>query len=920
MLFGAQIEGSLNIDLAIIYADFKAIAGFDIALFHDKDFMCEGKSAGYNGWYGIGQIYGYFKGDVGVKIDVWFFEGKASLGSIEAGALLMGGMPNPMWAFGKVRIRGSVLGGLIKISTSVSMEIGTPCYPDESSNPLDNIRILETTNPGYETIADARDNPPESIFLDPRITANVPLSGAVEHLVKIELPPTSKNKHGSFRNYKFFIKDVTIYQGNATTVPSNAPAIPNTFTYDNNEAYVANISVEPGLKPLTYYKIVVRATGMVFENGDWVNPLIQGERKEHIETLETFFRTGPAPNYIPKENLVFSMPLNRQRNFYTREYLECGILLKIAQDNLFNNPDKRVELWVRSLDNQYAKKLSFYVSVDGKGIYYQMPTDMPKNQLYNLALIRIDLEGEQNFLNALALENRRKLLTSLSDNSKMELLESVIIKKELSTLEKLNQAGQEGTLIMTQQAGMAGGGNLMVTTPTLSSAVANATSQGASSGSTTQQVTSTKPGQQQIAQISSKTTSATTLVAGGGLPKVAGGSTAGTGMSFDEQAMQNWVQIQQGYIGTYKNDTSDHRKIESMNKAEFGFIDTLVNIYFRTSFFDKVSDKIAAAGVVKATAANDFKTNPNCLLELQSANIIEGFEDMEWKSYSSTVTSSENKYGSQIPPLLIPFEYYDPSLNDHAVWNTKVFEMLHWVYDECERANFKIKNTTVQAPEVIDLSFLYRRTDPARLKTPDKRDPSDFYPLNRVGSGSFNPLWPLFTGVIVPGITNAEIRQKRPDTYNSRIKYSAYYIRKTLHVDYLSAHAFVLAYSEIADHWSEGDADDRNRKARDCVKDNWGHNIYLLIPESNLNNWITFPYYQMVQFWEDKMPVHQKLSGLYNNLPTNYINILMPPLNYDGRQVQIQRIHVGHPTQANSTSPLKWQYSHSCFMNISYNP
>lgn len=914
MLFGAQIRGSLNIDLAIIYADFSAIAGFDVALFHDKDLLCGGQSAGYNGWYGLGQIYGYFKGDVGVKIDVWFFEGKASLGSIEAGALLMGGMPNPFWTFGKVRIRGSVLGGLIKISTSVSMEIGTPCYPGDGANPLDNIRILEQTNPGHETIADARDNPPESVFIDPRVIANVPLSGSVENIVKIDIPPSSQNSNGSEKNYIFFIKDITVYEGNSTTVPENAPAIPINWANDNNNFQIVNIARQAPLKPHTYYKIVVRATGRVSEGGVWVNPLIKNKRNEHIETLVTYFKTGALPNNIPKENLVFSMPLNRQRNFYSREYTQCAILLKDAQNYLFTNVDKRVELWVRSLDDTYARKLSYTVS--GNAIYYNMPVDMPKHTLFNLALIQIDLEGEQNFLNALAQENRKQLLTSLHDGKKLELLASMgTVTVQQSNVQQVTQAIQEGTLTTTQQAGMAGGGNLVVTTPGINQAAMTPVAGGGSQGSTTPQVTSQSTIPSGTTTVTTKTNIGGTTTTGGTATKVAGVTITQGGTSFDELALANWAEIKQGYISTYKNDTSDYRKMELLNKAETGYMDTLINIYFRTSFYDRIADKFAAAGLVKATSATDFATNPYRNLDLQSANPIEAFERIELVAYEYIHQGNENPYGFYIPPLLFPNEAFDPSLNNHAVWRTKVFDMLHWIYDECERGNFKIKQTHVTAPDVLKIGFSFMRLEPVYLQAPGYRHVPSFYPQNYKNPMSFD----TWLGV-VQGITDAEIRNKAlQGSYNSFVNYSASTMRQALQFDFDHAHAFLEDYERNARHWSDGSAKSRDRKAADCVREGW------VIRSPNPNtpglgaaNYIELPYYQMVQFWEDKNAVHLKLAGrVYNNLATDYINIQMPALNYTVRDVYIQRLRIQNPT---SDPNYRWHYDHSCIMKISYLP
>jgi hypothetical protein len=215
---------------------------------------------------------------------------------------------------------------------------------------------------------------------------------------------------------------------------------------------------------------------------------------------------------------------------------------------------------------------------------------------------------------------------------------------------------------------------------------------------------------------------------------------------------------------------------------------------------------------------------------------------------------------------------------------------------------------------VLYIQFTYSRLDPVYLQAPGYRNVPAFYPQNYKNPMAFN----TSLGV-APGITDAEIRNKRlQGSFNGFVFYSGSTIRKALQYDFDHAQAFLDEYDRLADDFSDGNAKSRDRKASDCVKENWMINT----PNSNaplgMANLIRLPYYQMVQFWEDNRTVHTKLAGhVYDDLPTDYINIQMPALNYSGRDVYIQRLRIQNPT---SDPNYRWHYDHSCIMRISYTP
>ncbi len=127
---GYRLEiGDPRLKFLIFYADVDFAAGFDVTLKHyGNDTPC-GDDFGIDGWYANGQMYALADFDVGMEVDVWFFEGKLSLVKVSAAATLQAALPNPNWIKGQFYINGEVLNGLIKVSTNFKFELGEKCMP-----------------------------------------------------------------------------------------------------------------------------------------------------------------------------------------------------------------------------------------------------------------------------------------------------------------------------------------------------------------------------------------------------------------------------------------------------------------------------------------------------------------------------------------------------------------------------------------------------------------------------------------------------------------------------------------------------------------------------------------------------------------------------------------------------------------------
>lgn len=152
---GATIKASMERDF-FLYFKVMAALGFDVALMDTKGQSCEGyDEIGKNNFYAMGQLYAMLQGSAGLSINLGFWKGRIELCSLGIGALLKGGGPRPSWAFGLLRLKASVLNGLLSINTSVDFSVGHVCVPG-AGDPLANVNFFESISPSHDKIEDAK--------------------------------------------------------------------------------------------------------------------------------------------------------------------------------------------------------------------------------------------------------------------------------------------------------------------------------------------------------------------------------------------------------------------------------------------------------------------------------------------------------------------------------------------------------------------------------------------------------------------------------------------------------------------------------------------------------------------------------------------------------------------------------------------
>ncbi|MCC8037241.1 MAG: hypothetical protein LIP02_03775 [Bacteroidales bacterium] len=149
--FGFCAGAEFSCEAVLAYATLEAILGLDVVLtaYDNCDCINGGTLGGKGGFYAMGQVYGYLHGTVGLMLNLGFWKGKFPLVDVAFGALLKGGCPHPSWAYGKVRVKGSVMGGLFSFNRSAELHVGRVCIPRVGS-PLNDFDLFNDWTIGYE--------------------------------------------------------------------------------------------------------------------------------------------------------------------------------------------------------------------------------------------------------------------------------------------------------------------------------------------------------------------------------------------------------------------------------------------------------------------------------------------------------------------------------------------------------------------------------------------------------------------------------------------------------------------------------------------------------------------------------------------------------------------------------------------------
>lgn len=388
LIFGSSLAISMpELTFFIFYASFSAGIGFDVML---RNYGVEARCAnnmdsnepiGINGWYATGQMYAYIQGAIGIAIDILGFKGRWEILSIGAAAILQARLPNPFWMRGVVGGYFSILGGLISGQCQFDFEAGQQC--DILPGGKREILVIQGLDP-TENIEDA------SVFVRPRAIFNIPMD---------RITPL-KDSLDNYVELKPVIQSFTV------TNLGNNTVVPGTYEFDANHL-VAAFRPTDILQGNQNFRIDVTVEVLQRRAGetDFV-PAYMGVNAPAVQTKSGTFRTGPAPDFVPEENVTFAYPVNKQTNFFRNESNQGYVQLAQGQDYLFagspgNGPDpakwqQKIRFWQHGVSTPIAVT-NYTYDTEANRIQFAIPGgQLQPSKVSWFDLVDVPIIPEQN--------------------------------------------------------------------------------------------------------------------------------------------------------------------------------------------------------------------------------------------------------------------------------------------------------------------------------------------------------------------------------------------------------------------------------------------------------------------------------------------------------------------------------------------
>ena len=380
---GMSLDYKLDIQASILYANFRAMFGFDLSLLNHPGVTCRqsGEAIGMAGYYANGQVYAGLEGDIGLDVDLWFYTGKFSLAKIYAVMLIQGGLPNPIWVKGQARMGYEVLGGLLKGNTSFSVKLGEKCE-EIVSDPFAGVHFIADMDPGSGT----KD---VSVFVNPRVSFE-------NHIGKYDVP-VSHNDAGvaTYRNF-----DVRMASFTLINLKSNR-SIPASLE-TSADLLSSTLRIQERLEPYTTYKTAVTLQVYEWVNGTWALFYDPKTNQPLTEYKEVAFQTGALPNYITLDNVKLVYPF-KDESYYLQDenkYKQGLMEVALSTGYLFQEQKPAGEQWftkviARITDLSSQQKFETAISTYNGGTVYTfgMPDRLANNTQYQVDFVRIPYQN-----------------------------------------------------------------------------------------------------------------------------------------------------------------------------------------------------------------------------------------------------------------------------------------------------------------------------------------------------------------------------------------------------------------------------------------------------------------------------------------------------------------------------------------------
>ena len=336
IVFGAKFGiDKQSYSYGSFYASAQFGLGFDAYLSQVSAADCGVASGniGIDNWYLSGQAYAYGSGNVGLKVNTFFYKGNVNILDLSASVVMQAQLPNPTWLKGEVAVDYNILSGAVKGSVDYSFEVGERCQ--FTTNAMAGVEVIADISPK----SNARN---VSCLASPTVAFNFGINQIIE--------VGELDEDGDKTTYQY------------------RPVI-NQFTLNNRASYVrkvasngntASLTLANMLNGQTQYECYIAVKWEKRKKGTsaWLE-------LEGVEEKTFSFKTGNPPEYIPTDAVAYARPFVDGRNIYDRSSNSSfDVFLKqTGWSYLFDDPDNYdYQLKIEDLTTNESKMMDITYS------------------------------------------------------------------------------------------------------------------------------------------------------------------------------------------------------------------------------------------------------------------------------------------------------------------------------------------------------------------------------------------------------------------------------------------------------------------------------------------------------------------------------------------------------------------------------
>lgn len=356
---GSLFEASTGeVTITIFFASIDFGAGFDIMI---RDLgpqaHCVGSEPpiGIRGWYAMGQVYAYMEGSVGIKVKVLGRTRRFRILTVGAAAVLQGALPNPTYLRGAIEGHYSILSGAVRGRCQFEFEVGEVCEIEGAEL---NMNIISEISPGDQTHD-------VDVFVAPRVAFNYSINQSFELL----------DLDGQTKQFRVSLEEFSIDTGDE----------PYNGTFEWNDDYnVLSFNTKDLLPGEQEIKVKVIVSMEYLDDDEWKPYESEGELA--TEEMEATFTTGPRPDHIPAECVVFNYPMENMHNFYWQEYNQGFVQMTNNFYYLFEDDDEwESKAYFQGATKQYT---SFSYDPGLMRLTFDIPNNLTPEMVYTFNMVK----------------------------------------------------------------------------------------------------------------------------------------------------------------------------------------------------------------------------------------------------------------------------------------------------------------------------------------------------------------------------------------------------------------------------------------------------------------------------------------------------------------------------------------------------